>query len=254
MKKIFSLLLAGMMVLGMAACATEENPDATTNGQGGATTTVGTTTRPLTTPEPTEPVNPNSPADWTLLEKASDWHYKIFTCPFDREGLGAFIPEEDTMAAWFEEKGEEWYKDPAVLAEMAEWDYMTAPMGDRYDALEDNGAADTSGWAFDDNGIICYQQINLTAEQIEWIKVAQDDSIYMDVWYDNAFYVYINGTLVFSHDANGGEGDWTDAVTPVDFDVDVRDLFVEGDNDIVVTLKNCWGGREFIMSIECLYY
>ncbi len=248
MKKLLTLLLAGLMVFGLVACTTEEPADTTV---GGDTTVATTTKKPDVTPAPPVTTDPNKPDDWTLLEAASDWHYQLFTCPFVRDAEVQFDPETDEMAKWFAEKGEEWYKDETLLAEMATWPTQTAPMGDRYDALGENNSP--IGWANDVNGIICYQQINLTAEQMEWIAQADEYNIYMDVFYDNAFYVYINGTLVYSHDANGGEGDWNESMEPVDFQVDVRDLFKEGANDIVVTLKNCWGGREFIMSIECLY-
>ncbi|MBQ7354991.1 MAG: hypothetical protein IJW62_05685 [Clostridia bacterium] len=255
MKKLFATLLAGLMAFSMVACA-GGSADTTTaggaDGNTGATTAATTTKRVITTPAPAEPSNPDAPEDWTILEAASDWHYKMFSCPFDRDNGAIFPADTDEMAKWLAEQGEEWYKDADLIAEMATWPTQTAPMGDRHLGLGDNNSP--IGWANEINGIICYQQIELTAEQIASLEYAAEDSIYMDVFYDNAFYVYINGTLVFSDDANGGEGDWNEAMEPVDFDVSVKDLFVEGKNDIIVTLKNCWGGREFIMSIECLYY
>lgn len=136
---------------------------------------------------------------------------------------------------------------------MATWPTATAPMGDRYDRLGDNGSP--IGWANDTHGIICYATFNLTAEQMEWVGKAELNDIYMNVFYDNAFYLYINGELVFFEDANGGEGDWNEAQEPVDFmdGVDIRTILKAGENTVVAKLKDCWGGREFIMGLECVY-
>ncbi len=252
MKKLFTLLMAGLMVFSMAACS-DDSATTTPAGDPAATTTKPTTTPGKTTPKPYEDPDkdPNAPDDWTILEATTDWHFKLFNCPFNRDAEVQFDPATDEMAQWFAEKGEEWYKDEAILADMKTWPTQTAPMGDRYDGLGENGSP--IGWANDTHGIICYQTVTLTAEQIEWLTYCDETSVYMDIWYDNAFYIYINGTLVFSDDANGGDGDWVDTMGPVDFEVDVSKLFVEGENDIVVTLKDCWGGREFIMGIECIY-
>ena len=251
MKKILSLVLAGLMLFGMVACTTE---DAGTTTPADTTTTVATTTtkKPITTrPEPERPAE--VPEDWTLLESQYEWHYMLFNCPFDRDN-GAIFPEEtDEMAKWMAEKGEEWYKDPAVLADMATWPKATAPMGDRYDNLGDGGSP--IGWAGDVHGIICYATFNLTAEDMEKVAKAELNDIYMNVFYDNAFYLYINGELVFFEDANGGEGDWNESQEPVDFmdGVDIREILKEGENTVVATLKDCWGGREFILGLECVY-
>lgn len=251
MKKILSLLLAGMMLLGMASC-TKDAPDTTTPAAS-TTTTAGTTTKKPVTTLPQVERPDDMPDDWVLLESQYEWHYKLFNCPFDRDN-GAIFPEEtDEMAKWLAEKGEEWYKDPELLAEMATWPTATAPMGDRYDRLGDNGSP--IGWANDVHGIICYATFNLTAEQMEWVGKAEINDIYMNVFYDNAFYLYINGELVFFEDANGGEGDWNESQEPVDFmdGVDIRTILKEGENTVVAKLKDCWGGREFIMGLECVY-
>lgn len=257
MKRILSLLLAGMMVLGMASCTSGEANSTTTAG---ATTEATTTRRVITTPPPISEDKPSDLEDWTLLELASDWHYKIFKCPYtDAEGNpkgdagGVFLYDTDEMAQWMNEKGEEWYKNPDVIAEMAAWDTKTAPMGDRYDRLGDGNSP--IGWAGDYHGIVCYTTFELTAEQMELVGKAEANDIYMNVFYDNAFYVYINGVPVFSHDAGGEAGDWVDSMVFVDFEegIDIRKILKEGTNEIVVTLKDCWGGREFIMSLECQY-
>ena len=213
MKKILSLLLAGMMLLSMASCTSEDPADTTPAGT--TTTTVGTTTKKPVTTRPQIQKPDDLPEDWTLLESQYEWGYKLFNCPFDRDN-GAIFPEEtDEMAAWFAEKGEEWYKDPAVLADMATWPKATAPMGDRYDNLGDGNSP--IGWGGDVHGIICYATFTLTAEDMEKVAKAGLNDIYMNVFYDNAFYLYINGELVYFDDANGGEGDWNESQEPGDF-------------------------------------
>lgn len=261
MKKLFALLLAGLMVFSMASCA-DDNTDPADTTTGGNTTTVATTTKPaITTPPSIEPEDPNALDNWTLMPLETDWHYKIFNCPTltnsGDEGT-SYDPDQDEMAQWLAEKGEEWYKNADVLSEMAGWDIQTAPMGDRYDRLGDGNSP--IGWAGDNHGLICYTTFELTAEQMNWVAAAEQNDIYMDVWYDNTFYIWINGTLVYSHDGEGapqnsGGADWNDALEPVDFDedVDIRKILKEGENTIVVTLKDGWGGREFILALECVY-
>ncbi len=255
MKKFLTLFMACMIVFGMTSCAAEEASTTVPNND----TPPATTTSPTTTTNSTSPIplpgttdeKPDTPADWTLLPEQTDWHYQIFYCPFNANAAVKYDPATDDMVKWMTEKGEEWYKDEAVLAEMKSWPTHTAPMGDRYDALGDGNSP--IGWSGDKHGLICYQTVTLTAEQAEWLTYCEEYSIYMNIFYDNCIYVYINGTLAFSNDANGGEGDWNNAMEPVDFHVDASKLFHEGENDIVVTMKDGWGAREFIMAIECMY-
>jgi hypothetical protein len=250
MKKILSLLLAGLMMVSVVACTTD-TPDATTTTPAASTTTVKTTTQKTTHEQIERP--DDMPEDWILLESQYEWHYKTFVCPFNRDADPQFDPETDEMAKWLAEKGEEWYKDPAVLADMATWPKATAPMGDRYDKLGDGNSP--IGWGGDTHGLICYATFELTAEQMEWVAKAELNDIYMNVFYDNAFYLYINGELVFFEDANGGEGDWNESQEPVDFmdGVDIRTILKEGENTVVAKLKDCWGGREFLFGLECVY-
>ncbi|MBQ8288141.1 MAG: hypothetical protein IJX76_05145 [Clostridia bacterium] len=229
-----------------------------------ATTTVPpvTTKKPIiTTPPAPEIVVPSEPDDWTLMAQYTDWHYKVFYCPtlYGSSAEGTlYDPEQDEMAAWIAEKGEEWYNDEGVLAEMATWDVACAPLGDRYDGFGEGGSP--IGWADDYHGLICYTTFELSAEEMSWVEMADINDIYMDVWYDNTFYIWINGTLVYFHDGEGapqadGGADWNDALEPVDFmdGVDIREILKEGPNEVVVSLKDGWGGREFIMGLECIY-
>lgn len=264
MKKLFATLLAGLMAFSMVACA-GGSADTTTaggaDGNTGATTAATTTKRVITTPAPAEPEDPNAPEDWTLLPLESDWHYQIFNCPtlYNSADEGtAYDPDLDEMAAWIAKYGDDWYKNEEALAEMAAWPIQTAPMGDRYLALGDGNSP--IGWSGDAHGLICYTTFELTEEQMGWVKYSELYDIYMDVWYDNTFYIWINGTLVYSHDGEGapqanGGADWNDALEPKDFadDIDIREVLKEGENTIVVSLKDGWGGREFILGIECLY-
>ncbi|MBQ8382351.1 MAG: hypothetical protein IJX47_04000 [Clostridia bacterium] len=266
MKKLFTLLLAGLMVFSMASCAGDNtDADSTDGSNAAATTTKANTTtaqKTVTTPDVIDQKDdPETPDDWTLMSLKTDWHYKLFNCPTlyssVDEGV-AYDPELDEMAAWLTEKGDEWYKDETVLTEMAGWNVNTAPMGDRYDGLGDGNSP--IGWSGDVHGIICYTTFELTEEQMGWVAAAEINDIYMDMWYDNTIYIWINGTLVYSHDGEGapqnqGGDDWNDALEPVDFmeGVDIRDILQAGENNIVVSLKDGWGGREFIMALECVY-
>lgn len=264
MKKFIAILLAGLMVFGMVACAGQTADTTTDGGSAGdpaGTTAATTTQRVITTPAPADPRDPSIPDDWTLLELQTDWHYKIFNCPTlvnsAADGV-QYDPDQDEMAAWISASGEDWYKNETVFAEMATWPTQTAPMGDRYDGLGDGNSP--IGWAGDAHGLICYTTFELTEEQMGWVAAADINSIYMDVWYDNTFYIWINGELVYSHDGEGapqsnGGADWNDALEPVDFadGVDIRTILKQGENTIVVSLKDGWGGREFILGLECIY-
>ena len=220
-----------------------------------------TTRAPITTPPPPVITEPCLPDDWTLMPLLTDWHYRTFYCPtlYNNSNEGVlYDPYEDEMAAWLEEKGDGWYKNPDVLEEMSNWPTRTAPMGDRYDALGENGSP--IGWSGDDHGLICYTTFELTGEEMSWVEMADVNDIYMDVWYDNTFYIWINGTLVYFHDGEGapqdeGGNDWNDYLEPIDFmdGVDIREVLKEGTNEIVVSLKDSWGGREFILGLKCVY-
>lgn len=186
------------------------------------------------------------------MESAVDWHYKIFNCPNTVDAnVATFDSETDEMAQWLADKGENWYVD--AIEDMKSWDVKTAPMGDRYDPVGEGNSP--IGWSGDAHGLITYTTFDLTAEQMGWVAQADLNDIYMNIWYDNTLYLYINGTLVFSHDNEGASGDWNDAQTAVDFaeDVDIREILKEGENTVVASLKDGWGGREFIMSLECVY-
>ncbi len=194
------------------------------------------------------PATPTVPQDWTILNAHEMWHYKLFSCPYD---LGTFTHPVDTdeMAQWLSLQGEGWYNDPALLAEMKIWPGQSAPLGDRYDSP--GGGPGLPAWSGDVNGLIAYRSFTLTAQQIEQIAQCDPDDIFMDIFYDNSIHVYLNGTEVYAHDNSGAPGDWNENMQPTAFQVDVRSLFCEGENHIVVTLKNCFGSRELIMAIEC---
>ena len=75
------ILLAGLMVFGMASCAGDTTADSTTVG-GDGTIVATTTVKPaITTPDIGGQDDPSGFEDWELLPLATDWHYQIFNCP-----------------------------------------------------------------------------------------------------------------------------------------------------------------------------
>lgn len=248
MKKVLTLLLAALMATSLFACGSDsdDNTDTTPASTTAASTTAASTTAAATTKAPDEPQQPTTEnKSFTLFEDTLDWAYKVFNCPYSGSGAGgSFAPATDEMATYITENPE-WYKNGATLA--ADWPKAAAPFGDR-------AASQSSiGWEGDAHGLMLYTTFDLTADQLALLKTAKEGDIYMNLFYDNTCYIYINGTLVFSEDANFQSGDWNEEQEPVDFNADELDLaslFKEGTNEISVSLKDCWGGREFIMSLE----
>lgn len=251
MKKVLTVLLAVLMAGSMVACGGDDA--ATTTAAAGTTTAAATTTKaPSTTQAPDETEEPSK--EFTLLPDDAEWAYKLFMCPYTpgpngNEG-GSFDPATDEMAQYIE-ANPEWYKNAATLS--ADWTKAQAPFGDRTSGFTEGQSP--IGWAGETHGIMLYTTFELTADQFALISAASGQDVYMNLFYDNACYVYINGTLVFSNDANCGPNDWNEAQEPVDFNAEglvYSELFKEGTNEIAVSLKDCWGGREFLMGLEYL--
>ncbi len=201
----------------------------------------------------TEPETEETEASTTetgyVFEEMSTWHYKTFVCPYtDGSGVvggsaanGYFEETDDEMAEFLNENPE-WYKDTTM---MSEWEEADAPFGDRISTII---AAQTDFILDPDNtnGLMVYKTFNIDS--------LENTTFEMNSFYDNTVYIYVNGELFYTDDANCGSGDWYDDMGVVECNTEegktLNDFLVEGENYIAVSLKNCWGGREFEMYIS----
>lgn len=252
MKKIISMLLILCLACSLFVACT-----GTTEEEDTATTTKPTTTKRTTAPD--EGNEDPLPEDITLLmESESEWKYNVVEVIYtsndyigrDSDGFADFVTANPNwMAPEFDD---------------SEWSSKAAPFGDRISQAN----ADAIGWTGDNHGLFLRTTFEMTQENID--KIASDDAyLYAWTWYDNTFYVYINGTLVYSHDdselfvegtdgAGTGAHDWNDAYEAIDFS-DISDHYVyegnvaallkDGTNTIAVSLCDCWGGREFDLGL-----
>lgn len=178
-----------------------------------------------------------------IIEEMETYHYITHFCPYtDGSGTvggsasGGFFDEESDEMAMYIDEHPEWYKDTEL---MASWDEAEAPFGDRISA---DIAADTDFLNDSNtNGLMVYKTFTVG-------EISEDDLYELYCFYDNTVYIYVNGELFFSDDANCGSGDWNDAYELINCntaeDKTLRDFLVEGENYIAISIKNCWGGRE----------
>ena len=116
---------------------------------------------------------------------------------------------------------------------LSSWPTAKAPFG---------AAAEEIGWTGSNHGLILYKSFEVT--DLEKLKTAD----YFDWYclYDNTIYVYLNGTEIFVDDGNCVEQDWNGGMTHYELDTaTIAGLLKEGENCIVVTIKDAWGGRDF---------
>ena len=249
MKRIrkYSMLLATGLSLCALLAACDATPSDTIPATDSTTTAITTTTGNRTTTDQSNPDTPTPTTTLAILEFQTEWHYKTFLCPYDSTTVGgSFDPETDEMAKWLAEQGDQWYIH--AIDEMKTWDITIPPLGDRFDF----STGISTDWQGDRNGIILYTTFNLTAEDLKKIQSAGQNDIYMELFYDNTISIFINGTHVYEHN-NGTDGwDWNDELSVVPFNStsDIRSILREGENTVVVSLKNTYGGREFIMCME----
>lgn len=280
MKKLFSVILALLMLSYAAmltACSSEDGtkePDETTENTPADETTAEEETTADETPADETPADETpadetpadeTPADETpanetpaepeeektgyVFEQMSTWHYSTYFCPYtDGSGVvggstsGGYFAEEDDDMARFIAENPEWYKDNAL---MSSWDEADAPFGDCINSML---AADTDFVSDPNtNGLMVYKTFT--------IDDLSEDTLYeMYCFYDNTVYIYVNGELYYYSDANCGSGDWNGAYELIPCntaeDKTLRDFLKEGENTVAVSIKNCWGGREFDMYIS----
>lgn len=119
------------------------------------------------------------------------------------------------------------------------WKVCNAPLGDRLVPAN----ADVTGWKGDNHVLFARQKFNVDLSKLD----AED--LYLDVYYDNTVYIYINGNLVYSDDnAVTGANDWTDSYKLIKLSGAAKYL-VNGTNIIAVSLQDKTGGRELDMSV-----
>lgn len=198
--------------------------------------------------EEAAPVEEDEPTE--IFEQMDTWHYITHYCPYtDGNGTvggstaGGFFDEASDEMAMYVAEHPEWYKDTEL---MASWDEADAPFGN---CISSDIAADTDFLNdTNTNGLMVYKTFTVDS-------ISEADLYEMYCFYDNTVYIYVNGELYYVSDANCGSGDWNGAYDLINCntaeDKTLRDFLVEGENYIAVSIKNCWGGREFDMYLTC---
>lgn len=184
-----------------------------------------------------------------LIEQMDEWHYLTHHCVFiDGEGVVAGSAagdrhyEEDEMAE-FIAANPEWYKDTAL---MGAWDTADAPFGD---CINQGLAADTDFVNDKDNvnGLMVYKTFVVDS-------LAENDLYELYCFYDNTFYLYVNGEPYFINDGGYVNSDWNGGYDLIECNQadgkTLKDFLHEGENYIAASIKNAWGGREFDLNID----
>lgn len=170
--------------------------------------------------------------DVTYFGRGSDWHYSLFDCPYtDGEGTidggaaGGYFDEATDEMAKFIAENPDFMTNTELLSS---WPVATAPM------------TNVAEWAGSTHGLICYK--TFTVEDLEEAFAA--DRLVWDANYDNAIHVYLNGVEIYTDDGECVNQDWANGQFTLDAELMAQTL-KEGENYIVVTIKDGWGGREF---------
>ena len=150
----------------------------------------------------------------TMIEKASNWKY-LMSSSADAAGSGWYLPD---------------FND-------ASWSTGQAPFGDRNDVSKANTA-----WSGSQTCIWIRREFDLTSEQLE---AMQDQTVTLNIFYDDNMHMYINGTEVLT------KGGWNDAYELIDLPQRPQDIFTVGRNVIAISLQNTGGGREIDLSMKC---
>jgi hypothetical protein len=170
--------------------------------------------------------------DLELIPQGADWQYTVFNCPYiDGEGVenggaagGHFEPDEmaDYIAAH-----PDFMSDTATASS---WPTGTAPMS--------SGA---QGWEGSSHGLMLYK--TFTVDSTAAIKDCDEIDLFGD--YDNAVHIYLNGVEIYTDDGEAVTQDWQYGINAaLDKDL-VMSTLKDGENFLVVTVKDAWGGREW---------
>lgn len=170
------------------------------------------------------------------ISLGSAWNYALT----NTDGFDAFNASTDASGNLWNSKN---YKMTA------DWKYdasLKAPYGDRVTGQNSNIGWGT-GEDTDPHGLFLRKTFTVSDpadyKNGKWL---------INTFYDNTIYIYINGQLVYSHDANGGNGDWTEGYAVFEL-ANVENLLVSGENTVAISLKDGWGGREFDLGLYAVY-
>lgn len=176
-------------------------------------------------------------ASTLFFDHGTEWHYQVFACPYtdgngviDGSAAGGFYAEADDMMAKLIAENPNFTTDTALLSS---WPTAKAPF---------SAVMNDIGWTGSNHGLILYKSFNVT--DLEKLKTAD----YFDWYclYDNAIHVYLNGTEIYTDDGECVIQDWNGGLTHYELDTaTIAGLLKEGENHIVVTIKDAWGGRDF---------
>ena len=170
--------------------------------------------------------------DLELIPQNAEWQYTVFNAPYiDGNGEenggaagGHFEPDEmaDYIAAH-----PDFMSDTATASG---WATGKAPMS--------SGAA---GWEGSNHGLMLYK--TFTVDSIDELKTADEIDLFGD--YDNAIHVFLNGVEIYTDDGEAVTQDWQYGITAaLDKDLMLNTL-KNGENFLIVTVKDAWGGREW---------
>ncbi len=176
-------------------------------------------------------------ASTLFFDQGTEWHYQVFACPYtdgngviDGGAAGGFYAEADDMMAKFIADNPNFTTDTALLSS---WPTANAPF---------SAVMNDIGWTGSNHGLILYKSFTVT--DLEKLKTAD----YFDWYclYDNAIHVYLNGIEIYTDDGECVVQDWNGGMTHYELDTaTIAGLLKEGENCIVVTIKDAWGGRDF---------
>lgn len=176
-------------------------------------------------------------ASLRFFDPGAEWHYKVFYCPYtdgngeiDGSAPGGYYDEATDEMAKFIAENPNFTTDAEMLKS---WPTAKSPF---------SAVAEEIGWTGSNHGLILYRTIEIT--DVEKLKTADYFDWYC--FYDNTIHVYLNGTEIFVDDGNCVAQDWNGGLTHYELDTaTVAELFKQGENHLVVTIKDAWGGREF---------
>ncbi|MBR5367416.1 MAG: hypothetical protein IK132_14320, partial [Clostridia bacterium] len=170
--------------------------------------------------------------DLTFFDQGSEWHYTVFTAPYidgngEAEGSAAGGHFEPDGLADYIAANPNFMTDTATAAA---WPTGKSPMS--------SGA---EGWTGENHGLMLYKAFNV--DSVEALKSCDEINLYGD--YDNAIHVWLNGVEIYTDDGEAVNQDWQYGINAsLDKDL-VLSTLKDGENYMIVTVKDAWGGREW---------
>jgi Periplasmic protein TonB, links inner and outer membranes len=170
--------------------------------------------------------------DLTFFDQGSEWHYTVFTAPYidgngEAEGSAAGGHFEPDGLADYIAANPNFMTDTATAAA---WPTGKSPMS--------SGA---EGWTGENHGLMLYT--TFTVDSVADVKNCDEFNLYGD--YDNAIHVWLNGVEIYTDDGEAVNQDWQYGINAsLDKDL-VLSTLKDGENYMIVTVKDAWGGREW---------